>query len=139
METNVAGSALVAESFAPLLSKSSHPRVIFMSSGLGSVKQHADPLDWGKEWPAYSASKAALNVLMLWFAHQNPKWKVNACCPGFRATNLNDYGGENSAFAGKLEDGALNAVRLTLLRKDGETATFTQRNDETGEIKTLPW
>jgi hypothetical protein len=38
-----------------------------------------------------------------------------------------------------LEDGALNAVRLTLLEKDGETGTFTQRNDETGEIRTLPW
>jgi NAD(P)-dependent dehydrogenase (short-subunit alcohol dehydrogenase family) len=138
METNVAGSALIAESFAPLLSNSSNPRVIFMSSGLGSIGTQAE-LRFHKDWPAYSSSKAALNMLMLWFAQKYPEWRVNACCPGFRATNLNNYGESTNNAPGKLEDGALNAVRLTLLEKDGETGTFTQRNDETGEIRTLPW
>ena len=40
---------------------------------------------------------------------------------------------------GKLENGALNAVRLALLDKDGETGTYTQYNEETDEYATLPW
>lgn len=140
METNVAGSMQVAESFAPLLSLSSNARVIFMSSGLGSHKIQADtdthPL---KDWPAYAASKAALNMMMLWFAQKHPTWKVNACCPGLRATALNSFGTVTKNIPGKMEDGAVNAVRLSLLGKEGETGTLTQRNDETGEVRTLPW
>ena len=138
MTTNVAGSAKITEAFAPLISKSNNPRVVFMSSKLGSVKIQADE-NYHKAWPAYASSKSTLNSIMLWFAHQYPDWKVNACCPGFRATAINNYGGTTTATPGKLEDGAVNAVRLAALGKDGETATFTQRDDETGEIRTLPW
>jgi NAD(P)-dependent dehydrogenase (short-subunit alcohol dehydrogenase family) len=136
--TNVAGSAQVAQAFEPLLSKSPNPRIIFMSSGLGSLTRNADT-GFHKNWPAYSASKAALNSIMIWFSQKHPDWKINACCPGFRATALNNYGESTKNVPGKLEDSAINAVRLTLLDKDGETGTFTQRNDDTGEIRILPW
>lgn len=57
-----------------------------------------------------------------------------------QATALNNYGGAESTIKpGNLEDGAVNAVRLTLLGKDGESGTCTQRNDGTGEISTVPW
>ena len=80
-------------------------------------------------------------MIMLWYWRRFPEWKVNACCPGFRATALNNFGGGAPAGLrpGKLEEGAVNAVRLTLLDKDGETGTYTQRNDETGAIQVLPW
>ena len=40
-----------------------------------------------------------------------------------QATGMNDYGAAvTSSKPGKLEDGALNAVRLSLLEKDGETS-----------------
>ena len=158
MRTNVEGAAQTVETFAPLLSKAGNPRVIFMSSTLGSHTRVAE-LHIGKDWPAYSTTKAAVNMIMLWFANHYPGWKVNACCPGFRvrlssyilqfneyadfgkATNLNNFAtaGTQSPIPGKLEDGAMNAVRLTLLGKDGETATFTSRDDKTGEIRSLPW
>lgn len=54
---------------------------------------------------------------------------------------MNNFGqgGNFNSQPGTLEDGALNAVRLTLLDKDGESGTFTSRNDATGETQTVPW
>ncbi|KAK3705885.1 hypothetical protein LTR37_013038 [Vermiconidia calcicola] len=141
LDTNVAGAAQMAQTFAPVLSKAENPRLIFMSSGLGSLTINHD-MKIQKSWPAYAASKAALNMIMLWFWQQYPDWKVNACSPGFRATNSNNFGKAGSAppTPGRLEDGALNAVRLTLLGKeDGESGTHTSRDDKTGEISTVPW
>ena len=83
MNTNVAGAAQTAEAFIPLLSKAENPRIIFMSSGLGSLQRHS-VLGFNNKWPAYSASKAALNMIVLYFWQRFPEWKVNACCPGFR-------------------------------------------------------
>lgn len=142
MGTNVAGTAQLVTAFSALLSAAPNPRVIMMSSGLGSLGWNSQTPGRHAAWPAYACSKAATNMLMLWFAQQHPEWRVNACCPGFRATALNNFGESaltQKIVPGKLEDGAVNAVRLTLLAKDGETGTFTQRDDVTGEIKTLPW
>ena len=83
MKTNVAGAAQTAETFVPLLSKADNPRIIFMTSGLGSLHRHSN-IDSNNKWPAYSASKAALNMIMLWYWRRFPDWKVNGCCPGFR-------------------------------------------------------
>lgn len=83
MATNVAGAAQTAETFVPLLSKSDNPRIIFISSGFGSLER-VSTFQSNEQWPAYSASKAAENMIMLWFWRRFPKWKINACCPGFR-------------------------------------------------------
>jgi hypothetical protein len=53
---------------------------------------------------------------------------------------MNDFGrAVKSSTPGNLEDGALNAVRLSLLGKDGESGTYTARIDSTGEITQTPW
>lgn len=138
MATNVAGAAQTAETFIPLLSKADNPRIIFMSSGLGSLTLHSGP-NSNNKWPAYSATKAALNMIMLYYWRRFPDWKINACCPGFRPTALNNYGAVESHKPGKLEDGANVAVRLSLLDKDGESGTNTRQDDETGEVSVVPW
>lgn len=81
-DTNVAGSAQTVETFIPLLQKAENPRIIFMSTGLGSLTRQATYNN--KNWPAYAASKAAMNMMMLWFFHQYPEMKINASAPGFR-------------------------------------------------------
>lgn len=86
METNVAGAAATVESFSPLLKRAEVPRVVFMSSRAGSVKTAHDHVALSLDWPAYSASKAALNMLVLHYSHRFPHWKVNACSPGFRVS-----------------------------------------------------
>lgn len=57
-EVNVIGVAQVTRAFLPLLRKSSHPRVVNISSGAGSITQKTDA-----SYYPYSVSKAALNML----------------------------------------------------------------------------
>lgn len=88
--TNAGGAAASVEHFVPLLSNAENPRVIFMSSGAGSLKLAHD-FGFVKDYPAYSISKAAENMVMLYYHHRFPGWKVNASNPGFRvsASNFN--------------------------------------------------
>ncbi|KAK6076970.1 (+)-neomenthol dehydrogenase 1 [Seiridium cupressi] len=140
VETNVAGAAATVETFVLLLEKAENPRVVFMTSGAGSVQLAHDHVVLSLNWPSYSVSKAALNMLMMHYFHKFPQWKVNACALGFRATNLNNFGkgSPGGVPPGPVEDGAVNAVRLSLLRKGGERGAFTQLvgKDGHGEI---PW
>lgn len=84
--TNAAGAAASVEHFVPLLSRAENPRVVFMSSGAGSLKL-AREFGFVKDYPAYSVSKAAENMVMLYYHHRFPDWKVNASNPGFRVSN----------------------------------------------------
>ena len=88
---NVAGPALVTDSFLPLLRKASQPRIIFISSVLGSLASRSDPVDpfFQLQAPGYRASKAALNMLMVCYHTQlmNDDITVHGVCPGFLATD----------------------------------------------------
>lgn len=87
MATNAAGAAAGVEHFAPLLSRAENPRVVFMSSGAGSLRL-AHQFGFVRDYPAYSASKAAENMVMLYYHHRFPGWKVNASNPGFRVSMM---------------------------------------------------
>ncbi|KAK3394313.1 hypothetical protein B0H63DRAFT_385374 [Podospora didyma] len=132
-DINVFGVVQVTNTFLPLLEKSQvTKRIVVITSGFGSF---GETLGKGRDechWPiysvfaAYSASKAALNMMIVHYAirfEKDPTWKVNLCCPGFCATNLTGYpGGEDPA------NGAINACRLATLGPEGETTTFTNRH-----------
>ncbi|KAK8113109.1 Short-chain dehydrogenase/reductase ATR10 [Apiospora sp. TS-2023a] len=138
-KTNVAGTAATVEHFIPLLSKADNPRIVFMSTGASSMLIAHDRVGLVKDYPAYSISKAGLNMLMLVYYHRFPQWKINACSPGFRATRLNHFGSNSHGVTpGPLEEGAVNAVRLMLLGKDGESGTHTQLKG-TSDYETVPW
>ena len=120
---NTFGAAATTEAFIPLLSKSTAPRIVFMSSSMGSLAER-----WGSpiEVSVYRTSKAALNMVMLNYAMRykdDGRWKINASCPGYCATKMNGFSGFETA-----ETGALNAVRLATLREDGETGTFSNKD-----------
>jgi NAD(P)-dependent dehydrogenase (short-subunit alcohol dehydrogenase family) len=123
-EVNVFGAAVVTNAFLLLLEKSSNPRIVFTSSTVGSLTQAADfDYPWSKApIPAYRTSKAAMNMLMLYYAAtlREKGFKVNASCPGYIGTNLNSNRG-----TGSIDDGAINLVRLATLGPDGETGTFS--------------
>jgi len=124
--TNVFGAMQTFETFVPLLSQSAVPRVVFLSSGLGSLT-----LSKGLgAYAIYRSTKTAINSLVRSYAesYREKGWKINATCPGFLATNLNNYGGR-----GKVDDGAINTARLATLGKDGETGTYS---DKEGPV---PW
>ena len=117
---NVIGVGVLTEKLVLLLEKSKLPKIIFITSTLGSISKTLDgqcpPIPW------YNSSKAALNMLCAYYACQHPRWKVNACCPGYRATGLNTAEMNDQTDPAK---GAVNAVRLALEGPEGATGTYS--------------
>ena len=124
--TNVFGHHIVMENFETLLAKSTLPRVIFTSSVLGSIHNKLDDSAWYsfEQLPSYRSSKAALNMIMAHWAikHKKDGWKVNSVCPGYVATNLNQWRGKET-----VESGTTELVRIATLGKDGQTGAFSEK------------
>lgn len=94
-DTNATGPAVLAASFVPLLQNSKlSPRIVNVSSGLGSISRRLDPTNprynVKDQNLQYRASKAALNmVTACQFVELAPLGiKVFAYDPGFTQSNL---------------------------------------------------
>lgn len=131
-ETNVFGVIAVTQAMLPLLRKAPAARIVNVSSTSGSLATNADPTYPHRPvfGAVYSPSKAALNAITLAFALEleSTPIKVNAACPGFIATDLNNFQGTRT-----VQEGAREPVRLALLDADGPSGTFS---DDDGPI---PW
>jgi NAD(P)-dependent dehydrogenase (short-subunit alcohol dehydrogenase family) len=131
-ETNVFGVLAVTQAMLPLLREAPAARIVNVSSGVGSLTRNADPaFPWRSIFgPVYPASKTALNAITLAMAIEleSTGIKVNAACPGYTKTNLNNYTGTQT-----LEEGAREPVRLALLGPDGPTGTFSN------SAGVIPW
>jgi NAD(P)-dependent dehydrogenase (short-subunit alcohol dehydrogenase family) len=132
-ETNVFGVLAVTQAMLPLLREAPAARIVNVSSSVGSLTMNADPASHYRQifLPGYSASKTALNAMTLAMAIEleSTGIKVNAACPGYTRTNLNNYTGTQT-----VEEGAREPVRLALLGADGPTGTFSS-----AKLGTLPW
>lgn len=84
MDVNFYGPWRMILAFIPLLSRSTDPRIINISSGMGQLRE----LDGN--YPAYRMSKAGLNALTLMFSRQleSDGIRVNAVCPGWVRTAM---------------------------------------------------
>ena len=122
-EVNVFGAIRTTHAFLPLLKASKAPRIVMISSSLGS-------LAWASDFKApmaqvnllgYNSSKSALNAVTVAFAKElDPLgFKVNAGCPGYTATDLNGHQGDRTP-----EQGAAIGVRLPTLPDDGPNGGF---------------
>jgi NAD(P)-dependent dehydrogenase (short-subunit alcohol dehydrogenase family) len=131
-DTNVFGVLAVTQAMLPLLREAKAARIVNVSSGVGSLTRNADPASpWRSIFgPVYPASKTALNAITLAMAIEleSTGIKVNAACPGYTKTNLNNYTGTRT-----VQEGAREPVRLALLGPDGPTGTFSNENGP------LPW
>jgi NAD(P)-dependent dehydrogenase (short-subunit alcohol dehydrogenase family) len=127
-ETNLFGLYAVTDVLLPLLKKSPAGRIVNHSSILGSIANaaagHATPS------PAYNSSKAALNMLTVYWSQilKDTKIKVNSAHPGWVKTDL---GGAGAML--EIPDGATTAVQLAVLPDDGPTGGYFHKG------KTLPW
>lgn len=129
-ETNVFGVVIATSAFLPLLRRSSAARIVNVSSSAGSLAAisdfgNTDPIALG-----YVPSKTALTSLTIMYARglADEGILVNAVCPGFIATDLNNHHG-----TGTPAEGARSAVHMATIRPDGPTGTFTDVNG------TVPW
>jgi NAD(P)-dependent dehydrogenase (short-subunit alcohol dehydrogenase family) len=85
LEVNLLGPLRTARAFMPGMIERGYGRVVNVSSGAGSLTE-ATPYS-----PAYSISKAALNMLtrhLAFAAEGHGDVKVNAMCPGWVRTDM---------------------------------------------------
>lgn len=117
-EVNLFGAVALTQACLPLLRRSKDPRVVNLSSPLGSLSLLSDPGGHpaaSRGLLAYSSSKAALNAVTLVYAEalRAEGIRVNAANPGLVATDLN----ADSPFSRgtrTVEQGAEVPVRLAL-------------------------
>jgi len=131
--TNVVGTACLTEACLPLLRKSTRPKVIFVSSRMGSLHQalQEDYQFYNWDIKAYDSSKAAVNMLALNYKRvlADKGGLVNAVCPGLTSTTMN----------GMHPDGAppeVGAQRIVELATDREGIVNGTFSDKDGII---PW
>jgi NAD(P)-dependent dehydrogenase (short-subunit alcohol dehydrogenase family) len=131
VETNVIGVIRVTNAVLPLLRRSASPRIVNMSSSVGSLTlQTAPGTEMGPISAAYVASKTFLNAVTVQYVKElrDTNILINAACPGFTATDLNGFRGVRTP-----EQGAAIAIRLATLPDDGPTGGFF---DDAGLV---PW
>ncbi|RVX70530.1 hypothetical protein B0A52_05181 [Exophiala mesophila] len=127
LSTNVVGAACLTEALLPLLLKSTLPRIVFVSSRMGSLAEATNKSTafYAIDYKAYDCSKAALNMLTLNYARilEDKGGMVNAACPGLVKTNLTNH----HPWGASTEEGAQRIVELATESKGGPTATFSDR------------
>jgi NAD(P)-dependent dehydrogenase (short-subunit alcohol dehydrogenase family) len=125
-ETNVFGVIAVTQAMLPLLREAPAARIVNVASAGGSLTLNSDPANPHRSmFGTYSASKAAANAVTVAFAAdlEAAGIKVNAACPGFTATDLNNFRGTRT-----VEQAAREPVRLALMDADGPTGTFSNED-----------
>ncbi|MCJ1449741.1 hypothetical protein MMC28_000069 [Mycoblastus sanguinarius] len=131
--TNIIGAACLTEACLPLLRKSELPRLVFVSSRMGSLSEatNKSTMFYSIDCKAYDSSKAALNMLALNYARilDEDGAMVNAVCPGLVKTKLNN----DHPWGSSTELGAQRIVELATASKGGLTASFSDRDGD------IPW
>lgn len=132
-QTNYFGLVEVTQAFLPLLRASGTRVILNVTSGLGSITKHADPAwEFGNYLLlGYNSSKAAVNMFTVLLAKElkDEGFKVNAASPGFTATDLNRFRGQETA-----AEAAAYLVQYALLEESGPTAGFFVKGEGTS-----PW
>lgn len=129
-DTNVYGPVRVTQAFLPLLQEAENPRVVMVSSGVGSFAVVTDPGQAASKMHelAYSSSKAALNMITVRYAQALPGIKFNVVTPGevangkFAATDMNGHRGQLT-----VTEGTDSFIQLATLDADGPSGIFIDR------------
>jgi NAD(P)-dependent dehydrogenase (short-subunit alcohol dehydrogenase family) len=134
-DVNLYGVVRVTQSFIELLKESPEPRIVNVSTSVGSLSLQSNP-----NWPAYdyakyaiyASSKAAMNMYTVHLAYElrETAFKINAVCPGYTKTDFTNQNG------GEVEEAGKRIVKYARIDQDGPTGKFfsEESNPETGEI-----
>jgi NAD(P)-dependent dehydrogenase (short-subunit alcohol dehydrogenase family) len=125
LDTNVFGVVRVTNAVLPLLRRADSPRIVNMSSNMGSLTLQTGPI-----MAAYAPSKTMLNSVTAQYARRlaDTNVIVNAGCPGYVATDFTGFNAPRTP-----EQGAAIAIRLATLPDDGPRGGFF---DDEGVV---PW
>ena len=125
LDTNVFGVIRVTNAMLALLRRSDAARIVNVSSNMGSLA-----LQTGPQMAAYAPSKTMLNSITAQYARRLAETNilVNACCPGYVATDFTGHDSDRTP-----EQGAAVAIELATLPDDGPRGGFF---DENGPV---PW
>jgi NAD(P)-dependent dehydrogenase (short-subunit alcohol dehydrogenase family) len=124
-DTNVFGVIRMIDAFTPLLLRSGAPRIVNVSSAVGSFAFMTAPDNPLPFTLPYHTSKSALNAVTVQYARQLGQQgiKVNAVSPGYCATNLNNFRGHRTP-----AQGAEIAVRMATIGEDSPNGGFFDEN-----------
>jgi len=124
-DVNVLGQARVIRAFYPMLIQSEKPRIVNISSGLGSISERE-----GYDYYPYSISKAALNMLTRSVAFELGRKGITtvAISPGWVRT---DMGGQTATLSPEQSARSLVATIEKLDPK--QNGKFLSRDGKTGE------
>lgn len=130
VNTNVVGVIRVTNAMLPMLRRSAAPRIVNVSSGVGSLARQTSGGETGPISAAYSPSKTYLNAVTVQYAKElaDTNILVNAGCPGFVATDLNGFRGHRTP-----EQGAAIMIRLATLPDDGPSGSYVE------DAGVIPW
>ena len=133
-ETNFYGTIRTTQQFLELLLKAPQPRVVNVSSDMGSLTYHSNPnyKHYNEKIMAYCSSKTAINSFTVMLAYEfrdTPKFKVNSISPGLTSTHLTHFRAGNT-----VDVGASPIVKYVTIGPDGPTGKFFE---ETGNE--APW
>lgn len=133
VDTNVLGVIRVTNAMLPMLRRSAAPRIVNVSSRVGSLAMQTslDPAaGTGPIAVAYAPSKTFLNAVTIQYAKElrDTNILINGVCPGFVDTDLNGHRGTRTP-----EQGAAIAIAMATLPDDGPTGGYF---DDAGEV---PW
>jgi len=136
-DTNFFGVINVTHAFIDLLKKSDEPRIVNVTSGLGSLTMHSDPNSrfYHIKSAAYGPSKTALNAYTVVLAYElrDTNFKVNVVDPGYTATDFNHHNGP-----GSVEDAGKIIVKYATIGADGPNGKYFS-NDVDGDSDECPW
>jgi NAD(P)-dependent dehydrogenase (short-subunit alcohol dehydrogenase family) len=125
MVTNVYGPWRLCQAFIPIMKRNGYGRIVNISSLGGSLHYMQEG-----GTPAYSISKAALNVLTRKLAAelQGTGILVNSIDPGWLATDMGGPGG------GSVEEGTRGIIWAATLPDDGPSGGFLNSDGNP-----MPW
>ncbi len=133
-DTNFFGAFEVIREFLPLMRRSAAPRIVNISSDMGSLGNINNPASivYNVMGPAYQCSKVAINALTTLFAKEfkDTNMKVNSASPGWCRTDMG-----TDAAPLSVAEGADTAVWLATLPDDGPSGQFFSSSRRRGAME----
>ena len=121
---NACGPIFVSQALIELLETAEHPKVINVTSRMGSIEDNTSGSRYG-----YRASKAALNIMTKSFSIDKPNIITILIHPGYIKTDMTGLNGD------MLPDEAVERMSKIILKADKDSAGKFFHRD--GQI--LPW